>query len=54
MSFVHDNPFQPSLIFAGRARANPIVLHSGILALLANIRIGLKDFQVINTIAYLA
>ncbi len=56
--FVPGKPFQPNLMFAGKARAYPSEALSGaplygkLLALPANIRLGWKGLPGTNTQAY--
>jgi hypothetical protein len=50
--FVPGKPFQPSLMFVGKARAYPIVEHlKG--ASIGYARLGWKGLQGTNTLAYL-
>ncbi len=53
--FVPNKPFQPSLMFEGKAGAylSEAQLLERLLALPTNIRIGWKGLPVINTLAYL-
>ncbi len=48
--FVPSKPFQPSLMFVGKARGLPE--WSTFLALIQNIRLGWKDLPGTNTLAY--
>jgi hypothetical protein len=55
---VPGKPFQPSLMFAAKAGANPrlenlkIASHRQVLAITANIRLGWKGLPGTNTLAY--
>ncbi len=53
-AFVPGKPFQPSLIFVGKAWAYPskAPLYGRLLALLTNIRLGWKGLLLENTLAY--
>jgi hypothetical protein len=52
--FVPGKPFQPSLMFAGKAEPTQVkkLLGAPLLALPANIRLGWKGLPGTNTLAY--